>query len=92
LSFRCDTLLSKMAFMEGVLPLLTSNTLRAKGILWFQEMPRRRFIFQFAAQRYSFEDVPMKSHDGVDSTTSEFVIIGRDLDQQAIELAFRACS
>ena len=100
LSFRFDCQLSKAVFTERVLPLFTINTLRAKGILWFHEIPDRRLIFHFAAQRYSFEEskweVPTtlneSSSDGkTELMKTEFVVIGRNLDKNALEEAFQAC-
>ena len=99
LSFRFNCQLSKAVFTERVLPLFTTNTLRAKGILWFQEVPDRRLIFHFTAQRYSFEEskwtVPKENgpenQEQEELMKTEFVVIGRHLDKNALEGAFQSC-
>ena len=52
----------------------------------------RRILFQFAAQRYSFEDASIFNSSSGGCIKSEFVIIGRDLDKKEIEAAFEAAA
>ena len=92
LSFSFDHPLSKDVFVNRVLPLLGRNTLRAKGLLYFYELKGRRILFQFAAQRYSFEDASIFNSSSGGCIKSEFVIIGRDLDKKEIEAAFEAAA
>jgi len=96
LSYSFDVPLSKIIFMNRVLPLLTANTLRAKGLLHFYEIEHRRLIFHFTAQRYSFEECKwMVEKEGKEEeasiTKTEFVIIGRNLNKLKFDQAFQAC-
>ena len=74
--------LSKDTFRQRFLPLLTANVLRAKGLLWFDESKDRRVLFQFAAQRYSFEELPLVPGVAPDS---QLVVIGHALDRTVFE-------
>ena len=89
LSFQFDRRLSQAMFMQRVLPLLTANTLRAKGLLCFHETKDRCMIFHFAAQRYSLEESKWVEETG--SNRTEFVVIGRQLNKEGLENAFEAC-
>ena len=71
---------SRERFRNLFLPLLTTNVLRAKGLLWFEEASDRRVLFQFAAQRYSFEELPLVQNGKTPST--ELVIIGHGLRKE----------
>jgi G3E family GTPase len=82
--------------MNRVLPLLTANTLRAKGLLHFYEIEHRRLIFHFTAQRYSFEECKWmvekeEKEEEASITKTEFVIIGRNLNKLKFDKAFQAC-
>ena len=72
--------MSRERFRASFLPLLTANVLRAKGLLWFEDTPDRRVLFQFAAQRYSFEELPIGQGG---APTTELVVIGHDLERES---------
>ncbi len=63
---------------------LSPNVFRGKGILWFRESYLRH-IFQLSGKRCSLETDQKRPHG------NQLVLIGRDLDQDAIQESLRDC-
>ena len=66
-----------------------ANLLRSKGILAFRGEPKR-FVFQ--GVHMMLDGDLQRDWRPDEKRTSKIVMIGRDLDREAIEKAFRACA
>jgi G3E family GTPase len=62
-------------FLDNQLPL---NVFRAKGILWFDESPKRH-IFHLSGKRFTLEDSEWKGNP-----KNQLVLIGQDLDRDLL--------
>ena len=85
LSFQSDKQLSLRKFqyfLDNQLPL---NVFRAKGILWFDESPRRH-IFHLSGKRFSIEDDEWKGEK-----KNQLVFIGQDLDLEELRKQLEDC-
>jgi G3E family GTPase len=69
-------------FLDNQLP---ENVFRAKGILWFEESPKRH-IFHLCGKRFSFEDEEWK---GVKN--NKLVLIGQNLDHDKLREQIENC-
>ncbi|MDJ0624507.1 MAG: GTP-binding protein [Desulfocapsaceae bacterium] len=69
-------------FLDNQLP---ENVFRAKGILWFEESPKRH-IFHLCGKRFSFEDEEWK---GVKK--NQLVLIGQSLDHDTLRKQIENC-
>ncbi|MEL6249371.1 MAG: GTP-binding protein, partial [Cyanobacteria bacterium J06627_15] len=70
-------------FLDNQLP---ENIFRAKGILWFDESPKRH-IFHLSGKRFSLED---EEWEGRPQKT-QLVLIGQNLDQEGLEEQIEKC-
>ncbi len=70
-------------FLDNKLP---ANVFRAKGILWFDESEKRH-IFHLSGKRFSLED---EEWNGRPHKT-QLVLIGQDLDHDALKAEIEAC-
>lgn len=69
-------------FLDNQLP---ENVFRAKGILWFEESPRRH-IFHLCGKRFSIEDGEWKGEK-----KNQLVLIGQNLDHDKLRDQIENC-
>ena len=69
-------------FLDNQLP---ENVFRAKGILWFDESPKRH-IFHLSGKRFSLEDDEWKGE-----MKNQVVFIGQNLDQDKLKTQIENC-
>ncbi|MEO1145674.1 MAG: GTP-binding protein [Cyanobacteria bacterium J06638_22] len=85
LSFQCDRALSIRKFQDFLDNEMPSSVFRAKGILWFEESPRRH-IFHLSGKRFTLDDSEWKGEK-----KNQLVLIGQDLDHDALRSQLEAC-
>ena len=85
LSFRSDGPFSLRKFQNFLDNQLPASVFRAKGILWFYESERRH-VFHLAGKRFSIDDSEWPGE-----RKNQLVIIGRDLDHNALRQQLQAC-
>jgi G3E family GTPase len=85
LSFQSDRPLAIRKFQYFLDNLLPANIFRAKGILWFNESPKRH-IFHLSGKRFSLEDSEWKG-----DRKTQLVFIGRDLDKETLIKQLQNC-
>jgi G3E family GTPase len=64
---------------------LPENVFRAKGILWFNESPKRH-IFHLSGKRFSLDDEEWKG-----TPRNQLVLIGQNLDHDTLRSQIEAC-
>jgi G3E family GTPase len=69
-------------FLDNQLP---ASVFRAKGILWFDESPKRH-VFHLSGKRFTLDDEEWKG-----SPKNQLVLIGQDLDHDALRKQLEAC-
>jgi G3E family GTPase len=69
-------------FLDNQLP---ANVFRAKGILWFDESPKRH-VFHLCGKRFSIEDEEWKGQP-----KNQLVLIGQDLDTEKLRSQLENC-
>jgi G3E family GTPase len=69
-------------FLDNQLP---STVFRAKGIMWFDESPKRH-IFHLCGKRFSIEDEEWKGE-----RKNQVVLIGQDLDHETLRSQLQNC-
>lgn len=69
-------------FLDHQLP---ESVFRAKGILWFEESPKRH-IFHLSGKRFSLEDEDWKG-----DPKNQMVLIGQNLDQETLQAQLQQC-
>lgn len=69
-------------FLDNQLP---ENVFRAKGILWFDESPKRH-IFHLSGKRFTIEDDEWKG-----KKKNQLVLIGQDLDHDLLREQIENC-
>lgn len=70
-------------FLDNQLP---ASVFRAKGILWFDESPKRH-IFHLSGKRFSLEDEEW----GDRALKTQLVLIGQELDQEKLKEQIESC-
>ena len=70
-------------FLDNQLP---ASIFRAKGILWFDESPKRH-VFHLSGKRFSLEDEEW----GDRPKKSQLVLIGQNLDEDTLRRQIEAC-
>jgi G3E family GTPase len=70
-------------FLDNQMP---ANVFRAKGILWFDESPKRH-IFHLSGKRFSLDDDQWKT----DERKNQLVLIGQNLDHDKLRQEVEAC-
>lgn len=85
ISFESDRPLSLRKFQYFLDNQLTSNIFRAKGILWFDESPKRH-IFHLSGKRFSIDDDEWKG-----SPKNQLVLIGQNLDKPTLKTQIENC-
>ncbi|MDJ0723883.1 MAG: GTP-binding protein [Prochloraceae cyanobacterium] len=69
-------------FLDNELP---DNVFRGKGILWFDESPKRH-IFHLSGKRFTIEDEEWK-----DTPKNQLVLIGQNLDTETLKKQVEKC-
>jgi G3E family GTPase len=85
LSFQSDQPLSIKKFQYFLDNQLPSTVFRAKGIMWFDESPRRH-IFHLCGKRFSIDDEDWKGE-----RKNQLVLIGQDLDHETLRSQLQNC-
>jgi G3E family GTPase len=87
LSFQSDRPFSIRKFQYFLDNQLPANVFRAKGILWFDESPKRH-IFHLSGKRFSLDDDQWK--DGK-VRKNQIVLIGQNLDHDGLRTQLENC-
>ncbi len=85
LSFQSDRPFSVRKFqyfLDNQIPL---NVFRAKGILWFDESPKRH-VFHLSGKRFSLDDEEWRGEP-----KNQLVLIGQDLDHDKLREQLKTC-
>ncbi len=85
LSFQSDRPLSLRKFQYFLDNQLPSNVFRAKGIMWFDESPKRH-IFHLSGKRFSIDDSEWKGEK-----KNQLVLIGQNLDHETLRSQLEHC-
>lgn len=85
LSFQSDKPLSIRKFQYFLDNQLPPSVFRAKGIMWFEESPRRH-IFHLCGKRFSIDDDEWKGE-----RKNQLVLIGQDLDHETLRSQLQDC-
>ena len=85
LSFQSDKPLSLRKFQYFLDNQLPASVFRAKGILWFDESPKRH-IFHLSGKRFSIDDDEWKG-----SPKTQLVLIGQELDHETLRSQLNNC-
>jgi G3E family GTPase len=85
ISFQSDKPLSIRKFQYFLDNQLPENVFRAKGILWFDESPKRH-IFHLSGKRFTIEDDEWKGEK-----KNQLVLIGQDLDHDLLREQIENC-
>lgn len=84
-SFQSDRPFNIRKFQHFLDNLLPGNVFRAKGILWFDESPKRH-IFHLSGKRFSLDDSEWSS-----TPKNQLVLIGQDLDHKTLRSQIEDC-
>jgi len=85
ISFQSDQPLAIKKFQYFLDNQLPSSVFRAKGILWFDESPKRH-IFHLCGKRFTIEDEEWKGE-----RKNQVVLIGQDLDREKLRSQLEKC-
>ncbi len=85
LSFQSDRPFSIRKFQHFLDNQLPATVFRAKGILWFDESPKRH-IFHLSGKRFSLDDEAWKGEP-----QTQLVLIGQDLDHATLRAQLDKC-
>ncbi len=85
LSFKSDQPLAIKRFQHFLDNQLPASVFRAKGILWFDESPKRH-IFHLSGKRFSLDDTEWK-----DQPKNQLVLIGQNLDHDMLRSQLQNC-
>ncbi|WP_254173637.1 CobW family GTP-binding protein [Planktothrix pseudagardhii] len=85
LSFQSDKPLSLRKFQYFLDNQLPGSVFRAKGILWFDESPKRH-IFHLSGKRFSIDDDEWKGEP-----KTQLVLIGQELDHETLRSQLNNC-
>ncbi|MCP2732197.1 CobW family GTP-binding protein [Limnofasciculus baicalensis] len=85
LSFQSDKPLSIKKFQNFLDNQMPTNVFRAKGIIWFDESPKRH-IFHLSGKRFTIEDDEWKGEK-----KNQLVLIGQNLDRDKLREQIESC-
>jgi G3E family GTPase len=85
LSFASDRPFAIRKFQHFLDNQLPESVFRAKGILWFDESPKRH-IFHLSGKRFSLDDDEWKG-----APKNQLVLIGQNLDHDVLRAQINAC-
>ncbi len=86
LSFESDKPLAIRKFQYFLDNQLTENIFRAKGIMWFDESPKRH-VFHLSGKRFTLDDDEWKGR----LKKNQLVFIGQNLDHDVLRSQLEAC-
>ncbi len=84
-SFQSDRPFVIRQFQQFLDHLLPESVFRAKGILWFDESPKRH-IFHLSGKRFSLDDAEWKGQP-----KNQLVLIGQNLDHETLKQQLQDC-
>ena len=85
ISFQFDKPLAIRKFQYFLDNQLPENVFRAKGILWFDESPKRH-IFHLSGKRFTLEDEEWRGEK-----KNQLVLIGQDIDRDKLRQQIENC-
>ncbi|MEG4395107.1 GTP-binding protein [Microcoleus sp. BROC3] len=85
ISFQSDKPFSLRKFQYFLDNQLPTNVFRAKGIMWFEESPKRH-IFHLSGKRFSMDDDQWKGE-----RKNQLVLIGQGLDTETLRSQLENC-
>ncbi len=85
LSFQSDRPFAVRKFQQFLDQELPLNVFRAKGILWFDESPKRH-VFHLSGKRFSLDDEEWKGNP-----KNQLVLIGQDLNLEQLRSQLEQC-
>ncbi|OLP16414.1 cobalamin biosynthesis protein CobW [Leptolyngbya sp. 'hensonii'] len=85
ISFQSDKPFAIKKFQNFLDHQLPESVFRAKGILWFDESPRRH-IFHLSGKRFTMDDEDWKGQP-----KNQLVLIGQNLDHATLRAQLEAC-
>jgi len=85
ISFQSDRPIALKKFQQFLDYQLPDNVFRAKGILWFDESPKRH-LFQLSGKRFTIDDSEWSS-----APKTQIVLIGRKLDTLFLMQSLNNC-
>jgi G3E family GTPase len=85
LSFQSDRPFSVRKFQHFLDEQMPANVFRAKGILWFDESPKRH-VFHLSGKRFSLDDEEWKG-----TPKNQLVLIGQNLDHDKLRSQIDNC-
>ncbi len=85
LSFQSDRPFSVRKFQHFLDEQMPLNVFRAKGILWFDESPKRH-VFHLSGKRFSLDDEDWKGEP-----KNQLVLIGQNLDLEGLRSQIESC-
>jgi G3E family GTPase len=85
ISFQTDKPLSIRKFQYFLDNQLSTNIFRAKGIMWFDESPKRH-IFHLCGKRFTLDDDEWKGQQ-----KNQIVLIGQNLDKETLLTQLENC-
>lgn len=85
ISFQFDRPLNIRKFQYFLDNQLPESVFRAKGILWFDESPKRH-IFHLSGKRFTLEDEEWKG-----DRKNQLVLIGQNIDQETLRQQIENC-
>ncbi|MGL4622933.1 MAG: GTP-binding protein, partial [Chroococcidiopsis sp.] len=86
ISFQSDKPLAIRKFQYFLDNQLPENIFRAKGIMWFDESPKRH-IFHLCGKRFTLEDEEWNGKP----KKNQLVLIGQNLDREALLQQLQSC-
>jgi G3E family GTPase len=84
-SFQSDRPFAIRQFQQFLDHQLPDSVFRAKGILWFDESPKRH-VFHLSGKRFSLDDEDWKGQP-----KNQLVLIGQNLDHETLKQQLQAC-
>ncbi len=85
ISFQSDRPFAIRKFQHFLDNLMPASIFRAKGILWFDESPKRH-IFHLSGKRFSLDDDQWQGQP-----QNQLVLIGQDLDHEKLRSQIESC-
>jgi len=85
LSFQSDRPFSIRKFQDFLDSQMPPSVFRAKGILWFEESPKRH-IFHLSGKRFTLDDSEWKGNK-----KNQLVLIGQNLEHDKLRSQLEAC-
>lgn len=85
LSFQSDRPFSIKKFQQFLDHQLPASVFRAKGILWFDESPKRH-VFHLSGKRFSLDDT-----EWTGAPKNQLVLIGQELNHEQLKTQLDAC-